>query len=270
MKQTAIFPVRYVQGQGALAELREEVSRLGSTALIVAGGTAHKTIIPAYLSAWREQFQVQVEPFSGECSDQEIERLSRTAADQGCEVIIGMGGGKAIDTAKAVAHSVGAATVIVPTIASTDAPTSAISVIYTSDGAFQRYLFVPRNPDLVLVDTDIIARAPVRFLVAGMGDALATWFEADSCRRSSSPNACGGLGTRAAYALARLCYETILEHGISARVACQQNVVTAALSHVVEANTLLSGLGFERELYIKVPKSPTASCGCGACQSIER
>ena len=118
-------------------------------------------------------------------------------------------------------------------------------VIYTSDGAFQRYLFLPRNPDLVLVDTDIIARAPVRFLVAGMGDALATWFEADSCRRSSSHNVCGGLGTRAAYTLARLCYDTIMEHGISAMVACQQSVVTAALSHVVEANTLLSGLGFE-------------------------
>ena len=234
-----------MQGQGSLAELGEEVSRLGRTALIVAGGTAHKTIIPAHLPAWREQFQVQVEPFAGECSDQEIERLSRTATDQGCEVIIGMGGGKAIDTAKAVAHSVGACTAIVPTIASTDAPTSAVSVIYTSDGAFQRYLFVSRNPDLVLVDTDIIARAPVRFLVAGMGDALATWFEADSCRRRSSPNACGGLGTRAAYALARLCYDTILEHGVSARVACQQSVVTAALAHVVEANTLLSGLGFE-------------------------
>ncbi len=245
MKQTAIFPGRYVQGQGALAELSDEVSRLGRTALIVAGGTAYKTIVPAYLPDWREQFDVQVEPFSGECSDQEIERLSRAATDQSSDVIVGMGGGKAIDTAKAVAHSVGAATAILPTIASTDAPTSALSVIYTSDGAFQRYLFQPRNPDLVLVDTDIIARAPVRFLVAGMGDALATWFEADSCRRSSSPNACGGLGTRAAYALARLCYDTILEHGISARVACQQDVVTAALSHVVEANTLLSGLGFE-------------------------
>ena len=192
MKQTAIFPGRYVQGQGALAELSDEVSRLGSTVLIVVGGTAHKTIVPAYLPDWSEQFDIQVEPFSGECSDREIERLSRTAKDQSCDVIVGMGGGKAIDTAKAVAHAAGAATVIVPTIASTDAPTSAVSVIYTSDGAFQRYLFVRRNPDLVLVDTDIIAQAPVRFLVAGMGDALATWFEADSCRRSSSPNACGG------------------------------------------------------------------------------
>jgi glycerol dehydrogenase len=97
----------------------------------------------------------------------------------------------------------------------------------------------------VLVDTRVIAEAPVRFLVAGMGDALATWFEAESCRRAAAPNQCGGLGTLAAYQLARLCYDTILEHGAAARRACEQKTVTAALSNVVEANTLLSGLGFE-------------------------
>lgn len=85
----------------------------------------------------------------------------------------------------------------------------------------------------------------MRYLVAGMGDALATWFEADSCRRAYAPNQCGGLGTLAGNALARLCYETILEYGVAARIACQEKVVTPALAHVVEANILLSGLGFE-------------------------
>jgi glycerol dehydrogenase len=118
-------------------------------------------------------------------------------------------------------------------------------VIYTPEGAFSRYLFLPRNPELVLVDTRVIAMAPVRFLVAGMGDALATWFEADACRQSHSPNQCGGLGTLAGYSLARLCYDTILEYGVTAKASCEQHVVTPALSHVVEANTLLSGLGFE-------------------------
>jgi glycerol dehydrogenase len=98
---------------------------------------------------------------------------------------------------------------------------------------------------LVLVDTVVIAAAPVRFLVAGMGDALSTWFEAESCRRAHAPNQCGGVGTLAAYALARLCYDTILEYGEAAVVSCRMKVVTPALSHVVEANTLHSGLGFE-------------------------
>jgi len=245
MKQTAVFPGRYVQQARALRDLGVEVSRLGTNALIVAGGTAAGSIIPAYQPAWSERVKLNVERFGGECSDAEIDRLASIARHRDCDVVIGMGGGKAIDTAKAVGNEVGTRVAIVPTIASTDAPTSAVSVIYTTEGAFCRYLFIPRNPDLVLVDTSVIAEAPVRFLIAGIGDALATWFEADSCRRSFSENQCGGLGTLAGYCLARLCYDTILEYGVAAKMSCEQNVVTPALAHVVEANTLLSGLGFE-------------------------
>ncbi|NUQ65356.1 MAG: glycerol dehydrogenase [Pirellulales bacterium] len=245
MKQTAIFPGRYLQAEGAMGSLAEEVQRLGTNALVVAGGAAARTLVPRHLSAWRERIAVAVERFGGECSDEEIRRLTGTAQSQRCDVVVGMGGGKVTDTAKAVGHAVGARVAIVPTIASSDAPTSAVAVIYTSDGVFQRCLYLPRNPDLVLVDTRVIAEAPVRFLVAGMGDALATHFEAESCRLAYAPNECGGMGTLAGYALARLCYDTILEYGVAARMACQQKVVTPALAHVVEANTLLSGLGFE-------------------------
>ena len=245
MKQTAIFPGRYVQAVQALSQLADELKSLGKNALVVAGGTAKKSIVPSYLSAWRERFDITVEPFGGECSDEEIERLTGIATNQGCNIVVGIGGGKVIDTAKAVGYGAEARVAIVPTIASTDAPTSAVSVIYTHAGAFSRYLFLPSNPDLVLVDTQVITAAPVRFLIAGMGDALATWFEADACRQSFSENQCGGLGTLAGYNLARLCYDTIREFGVAAKISCEQNVVTPALSHVVEANTLLSGLGFE-------------------------
>jgi glycerol dehydrogenase len=245
MNQTAIFPGRYVQGAEALSGLGREIARLGDTALIIAGGAAYRTLIPRYRPAWRESIEWTVEPFGGECCDEEIERLAKKVTDGGCDVVVGMGGGKVIDTAKAVGQAAKAAVAVVPTIASTDAPTSAVSVIYTKQGAFRRYLFLPRNPDLVLVDTQVIAEAPVRFLVAGMGDALSTWFEAESCRRAFSPNQCGGTATLAALGLARLCYDTILEHGVAAKAACRQKVVTPSLSHVVEANTLLSGLGFE-------------------------
>jgi glycerol dehydrogenase len=245
MKQTAIFPGRYVQAEGALSELGPELARLGNRALIVAGGTAERAIIPRHLARWQKQFELTLESFGGECCQEEIDRLANTAGGRGCDCIIGMGGGKVMDAAKAVGHAVAARVAVVPTIASTDAPTSAVSVIYTKDGNFLRYLFLPRNPDLVLVDTRVIAEAPVRFLVAGMGDALATWFEADACRQAGAPNQCDGTGTLAAYNLARLCYDTILEHGVAAKAACEENAVTPALSHVVEANTLLSGLGFE-------------------------
>lgn len=150
-----------------------------------------------------------------------------------------------MDTAKAVAHPAGLPLVIVPTIASTDAPTSALSGVYDEEGAFKEYRFFERNPDAVIVDTALIARAPVRFPVAGIGDGLSTYFEAEASSRTRKQTMAGGAPTRAALAIARLCYDTLLEHGLAARLAVEQQSVTPAVEKVVEANTLLSGLGFE-------------------------
>jgi glycerol dehydrogenase len=243
MLTTAIFPGRYVQGEGALAVLGEELARLGSRAVAVMDPFAMDALQAEIDAGLGGSVALNAERFGAECSDEEIARLADTAG--GAEVIVGIGGGKALDTAKAVAHSLGRPVAIVPTIASTDAPCSALSVIYTQEGAFKRYLVLPHNPALVLVDTAVIARAPVRFLVAGMGDALSTWFEAEDCRVKRGANMTGRLGPMTAYALARLCYDTLLQYGVLAKAACAQQVVTPALEHIVEANTLLSGLGFE-------------------------
>ncbi|AWK87217.1 glycerol dehydrogenase [Azospirillum thermophilum] len=245
MITTAIFPARYVQGEGALDNLGEDLARLGRKALAVVDPFVLKTLRGRLVDAAAGRLDLDVQEFGGECSDEEIARLTALARAQGAEVVAGVGGGKALDTAKAVAHELNARTAIVPTLASTDAPCSALSVIYTADGAFKRYLVLPRNPDLVLVDTGVVAQAPVRFLVSGMGDALSTWFEAEDCRIKRGGNMTGRMGPMTAFSLARLCYDTLLEYGVLAKSACEQKVVTPALERIVEANTLLSGLGFE-------------------------
>jgi len=130
-------------------------------------------------------------------------------------------------------------------VASTDAPTSALSVIYSDEGVFHRFLILPRNPDLVLVDTEVIARAPVRYLVAGIGDGLSTWVEARANLESRRPAMAGGVATLAAANLAKLCWDTLMTYGPAAVRAVERQAVTLAVERVVEANTLLSGLGFE-------------------------
>ena len=241
-----IAPSRYVQGRGAIYEIGQHVSLLGDRALIVGGRTGLKATREGRDISFAEKKISQVEElFKGECNDREIDRLTEIARSEKCNVIIASGGGKAIDTVKAVAVKAKAATAIVPTIASSDAPCSALSVIYDDKGVFDRFFIPPRNPDLVLVDTEIIAKSPVRLLVAGMGDALATWFEADAASRSCALNLSGGQMTEAALVLARLCFDILMENGLKAKIACENQMVTAALEKVVEANILLSGIGFE-------------------------
>lgn len=243
MLSTTIFPGRYVQGAGALTYLPQEAGRLGPKALAIVDRSVISFVSDGLKSTGDVTFII--EPFGGECCAPEIERMSSIADKQGCKVVIGVGGGKAADTAKATAHHLGLPVIIVPTLASTDAPCSALAVIYTPQGAFARYLVLPRNPDVVLVDTAVVAHAPVRFLVSGMGDALSTWFEAEDCRVKHATNMTGRVGSLTAYGLARLCFDTLLTYGLAAKRAAEQGVVTPALEHVVEANTLLSGLGFE-------------------------
>ncbi|MGL4603581.1 MAG: glycerol dehydrogenase, partial [Iodobacter sp.] len=104
---------------------------------------------------------------------------------------------------------------------------------------------LPKNPEIVLVDSDIVAKAPARLLVAGMGDALATYFEARATARSGHLAMAGGMPTQAALALAKLCYQTLLQDGLKAKIAVENKVATPAVENIIEANTYLSGVGFE-------------------------
>ncbi len=251
-----IAPRKYMQGRGALARLGQEVKPLGDRALVVADQTVWSLVGTQVLQSLQEAaIAVRYEAFRGECSENEIGRLVEVGREAQSTVVIGVGGGKALDTAKAVGYRLDVRWVMVPTVASTDAPTSALSVIYTDDGIFEKYLFLPRNPDLVLVDTAVIAQAPVRYLVAGIGDGLSTWVEARANLESRRPALSGGVATRAAASIAKLCWDTLFTYGEVAVQAVQRNAVTLAVEAVVEANTLLSGLGFE-------------SCGLAAAHAI--
>ncbi|EUM08115.1 hypothetical protein L465_03647 [Enterobacter sp. BIDMC 29] len=237
-------PSKYIQGPDALSSLNDYIQPLGSRWLVLADPVMQQHL-HRFSAQPAGELHFHIELFRGECSRQEIQRIVALAESHQCEGIIGFGGGKVFDTAKAVAFYQGLRSVMLPTVASTDAPTSAHSVIYTEDGEFDQYLFSHSNPDMVVVDSTIIAHAPVRLLVSGMGDALSTWFEAQACYESRSANMFGGQTTRAALTLARLCYDTLLQEGKKAKIAVEQKVSSRSLERIIEANTYLSGIGFE-------------------------
>jgi glycerol dehydrogenase len=245
MERVIAAPLKYVQGPGEMKNIAKYAKIFGKKG---AFAISSPSMYERYAETIKESFgdfPIRIEKFNRECCNKEIDRLSAELKNTSADVVIGIGGGKTLDTAKAVAYYAGFPTIIVPTIASTDAPCSALSVIYTEDGQFQEYLMLPKNPDVVLVDSEIVSMAPVRLLVSGMGDALATYYEARTSDIRHCAVMAGGNGSITGMAIAKACRDTLFKDGLLAKLSCEKKLTSVALENIIEANTYLSGIGFE-------------------------
>ena len=243
-----VAPQRYIQGPGVINQIDRYISLVNvSRAAILAskrGLAAEGARVAECLKGSNIEWVSAL--FDGECSRQEIEKHVAALADKNLDCLIAVGGGKPVDAGKSIAYRLDIPVVIVPTLASNDAPCSALSVLYTPQGASDVVEYYPANPALVVVDTDIIANADEYFLVAGIGDAMATWYEARVCL--NNPEALTPIGARptlASCAMGEICAHTLFEYGQAATDAVAADRNDDALERVVEANTLLSGIGFE-------------------------
>lgn len=241
-------PQRYIQGPGEFENMMEFTSAYGEKALYVIDAFLFENLtqrLKKIYSAGASAF-LSVE-FGGECCQKEIDRLLEIARKEKIDVIVGVGGGKTCDTTKFVANELDIPRILVPSSASTDAPTSGLGIIYTEQGEHIQAVKMKRNSELVLMDSEIVAKAPVRLFIAGIGDALATYFEARANDATETVNYIGKGYRRckAAMAIAKMAYDLLLEDGLNAVCAVKRGVVTEEVENIIEANTLLSGLGFE-------------------------
>lgn len=239
-------PGKYVQGDRILENFGEYTKGIGNHFLVIISSNGMQRIGQTLQkSVSGSELKLDFAIFSGECTRSKIEMYAKQCTDQGITAVVGVGGGKILDTAKGVAHYAGIPMVIIPTVCSTDSPCSSLSVMYDDQGVFDAYLFLDTCPDIVMVDTRVISQSPARFLVAGMGDAMATWFEARACLRSKSSNQVGGRPTIAGTELAALCWKYLQENGYAAKLAVERKICTPALENIIEVNTYLSSVGFE-------------------------
>ncbi|MDR1902288.1 MAG: glycerol dehydrogenase [Treponema sp.] len=238
-------PAKYIQGAGLLNQLGEYTTPFGDKLIAFIDDFLYESIAKQLEGVYGGRCQNV--KFSGQVSLENAKRYIGIAKQSDASVVLGIGGGRTMDMAKLVANETGLSQVIIPTSASTDAPTSALSVIYTEEGKHSHEIFYDKGPDLVLVDTDVIAAAPIRLLVSGMGDAMATLFEARANLISdSTTNMKGGYKqTLAAYAIAKECYAVLLRDGYNAKLAAEAGALSPALDNIIEVNTLLSGVGAE-------------------------
>ena len=243
-----VSPQRYVQGVGVLDGVGRYLSLLDARhAAVLMTQRAERGEGQRLVKGLEKSgITSTISAFNGECSIEEITLHVERLRDASIDCLIAVGGGKCVDAGKGVAFRLGIPIVVVPSLASNDAPCSALSVLYSPEGVSNGVEFYPNNPAFVVVDTAIVAAASERYLVAGMGDAMATWYEAQVCY--ANPSAVIAVGTRptiAAAAIGEACARTLFADGVKAASAVARSEVTVELEQIVEANTLLSGLGFE-------------------------
>ncbi len=237
-------PGRYVQGPGELSRQGKYLSWLGCAAYVLFDqGTEDRLcrqIVDGFLDDDLSEPFFKI--YNGPCTEEAVVEMAKEARAEYCDMVVGIGGGKMLDIAKAVAFYAELPLCVCPTAASMDGPCSAISVLYHEDGSFDRYLMLEKNPDLVVVDTNVVAAAPLPMTVAGMGDALATYFEARSCAAAHGARRArwhaGSLGPGCGSCPP---YDTLMECGVAVKRDLKKGRTSPAVERLIECNILLFG-----------------------------
>lgn len=237
--ESVLSPGKVVRGKGALTSIGEVAATLGKKAFIMGG----KTALGKTEAIIREQLTnvgvevVAVEWFGGECSYANSEKMQAQIKEHQADLVIVVGGGKAMDTGKMAAIGTGLPLITVPTIAATCAALAGVSVVYTDEGAFAAIESFDRCPEAIIVDTEVIMNAPIRWLAAGLGDTLAKWYE---YRVSMMKAPHTGL-TLGALANGKICYDLIERFGGEAIEAVQSGKHSLGLDAAVDAIILYAG-----------------------------
>ncbi len=232
-------PAKYVRQLDVLQEIGSYIKDFGDQVLMIGGKTA-LSLNESILLEGLERYGIECKGsiwYGGECSWKHIEQLTEIVQQHKPKVLIAVGGGKAIDTVKAVAFAVKLPIVAVPSIAATCAAATPLSIIYDDGGTFIEISHRAKAPDLVLVDPGVISKASYRFLAAGIGDTLAKWFESSASVQKSQPTALN----RSAVSLAEGLYHLLFEKGPSAIAAIKQGRVDQSVDDVIDSIILISG-----------------------------
>ncbi len=248
MRALRVFagPLRYVQGPGALDQLGGLVAAYGPRPVVVTDPFVRDLLgerVEGVLRGAGLRPEIRVLP--GEITAAAADEIAASVAEVGTGLVIGLGGGKALDAGKAVSLRLGVPVVTVPTVASNDSPTSKAVAMYDAEHRMVSVDQLSANPHAVVVDTALIAAAPVEFLRAGVGDAVSKTFEAAACAAGTGVTTLGTRPLRIGAAIAAAAYATLRAHAVPGLSACARGDVTPDLEALVEAVVLLSGMGFE-------------------------
>lgn len=228
----SIAPAQVIRGSRVLAENAKLFARFGQRPLIVGGDRTLAIALP-FLTEPLSGLMVAQATYQQDCSELTIASLHEAAEHHSADFIIGVGGGKALDAAKLLAYQRQLPIVSVPTSAATCAGWTALSNVYSQTGAFLYDVGLPCCPDAIVLDYELVATAPRRTLVAGIGDAIAKWYEASVSSGQSSHTMVIG-----AVQQARVLRDILFQKSVNAL----ENPGSDDWCEVVDATVLMAGV----------------------------
>lgn len=229
-----VAPAQVLRGERVLSQSQVAIAALGQRPFVVSGqqtqNLIQENLVPILAQA---KLTAAYGTYAPDCSEFSLENLKNTVKHHQADLIIGVGGGKALDTAKLLAHHCRLPVITIPTSAATCAAWTALSNVYSNEGAFQYDVSLDRCPDLLILDYSLIQLAPQRTLIAGIGDAIAKWYEASVSSGQSTATL-----TIAAVQQARVLRDLLFQKSAEAIAKPGQ----AQWQEVVDATVLLAGV----------------------------
>ena len=240
MKSYSVYFANYTIGEDAYDLVPEVCAPYGERVLLIGGEKAFEAAEDLLGKALEGSglHIVGRGVFGEDCTPGNIERWASEAKELKADMIFGMGGGKALDTAKGAADRAGLPVSTFPTIAATCAATTALSVVYKEDGNFDSFYFFDKPARHCFINTRVIADAPWKYLRAGMGDTMGKFFECHFAARGDRLDHSSSLGRE----ISNLCYGPLLEHGVQALKDCRENIASYDLEQAVLANIVSTGM----------------------------
>jgi glycerol dehydrogenase len=238
VKTTRIAPGEYYRGRGVIKQTGEFAKRFGQKALVLGGVKALAAVGDLLTNALQQaEMDYDLDYFTGFCSQSSINKYREELNDY--DVLIAVGGGRVMDCAKAASYLANKSLITIPTIVATCAAWTALSIIYTDTGVFESAFEYPVVPKAILVDLEVLAQAPERYLTAGVADSLAKWLEislnARCLKRLPVP-------VVTCLDLADVAYQNLLDKGLAAIEANRNHEITPEFEEIVDTVILLIGM----------------------------
>ncbi|MCC8076476.1 MAG: iron-containing alcohol dehydrogenase family protein [Clostridiales bacterium] len=235
-----VFFCNYSVGERVYDKVPDVCTPYGSRVLLIGGERALAAAGDELTAALRDSGLEIVDTvvFGADCTLEDIHRWADHAKALSVDMIFGMGGGKALDTAKGAAWEAGLPVFTFPTIAATCAAYTALSVVYREDGSFDHFYYYDRPPRHCFIQLEVIANAPAEYLRAGMGDTIGKHFECHFAARGDELAHSSALGRE----ISNLCYQPLAQYGIRALNDCRSHRVSYELEQAVLAVIVSTGL----------------------------